>query len=105
MFMDCSLIQQYTIREDMPMAHAPDVHICEVAPRDGLQNLDAFVPTEAKCALIDAIVAAGAGEIDTGSFVPPKIVPQFADADTVMAHALTHEATTIGAPGAELQRR
>jgi len=64
MFMDCSLIQQYTIREDMPMAHAPDVHICEVAPRDGLQNLDAFVPTEAKCALIDAIVAARVGEIE-----------------------------------------
>ena len=34
------------------MARAPDVHICEVAPRDGLQNLDIFVPTEAKCALI-----------------------------------------------------
>ena len=79
------------------MARAPDVHICEVAPRDGLQNLDVFVPTEAKCALIDAIVAAGVGEIDAGSFVPPKVVPQFADVDAVMAHALTHEATTIGA--------
>ena len=82
-----------------------DVHICEVAPRDGLQNLDVFVPTEAKCALIDAVVAAGVSEIDAGSFVPPKVVPQFADVDAVMAHALTHEATTIGAPGAELQRR
>ena len=30
------------------MAHAPDVLICEVGPRDGLQNLDVFVPTEAK---------------------------------------------------------
>ena len=79
------------------MVRAPDVHICEVAPRDGLQNLDVFVPTEAKCALIDAIVAAGVGEIDAGSFVPPKVVPQFADVDAVMAHALTHEATTIGA--------
>jgi hydroxymethylglutaryl-CoA lyase len=79
------------------MAVAPDVHICEVAARDGLQNLDVFVPTEAKCALIDAIVAAGVKEIDAGSFVPPKVVPQFADVDAVMAHALTHEATTIGA--------
>lgn len=79
------------------MARAPDVHICEVAPRDGLQNLDVFVPTHAKCALIDAIVAAGVGEIDAGSFVPPKVVPQFADVDAVMAHALTHEAATIGA--------
>ncbi|MCP3459450.1 hydroxymethylglutaryl-CoA lyase [Bradyrhizobium sp. CCGUVB23] len=79
------------------MARAPDVHICEVAPRDGLQNLDVFVPTEAKCALIDTIAAAGVREIDAGSFVPPKVVPQFADVDAVMAHALTHKTVTIGA--------
>jgi hydroxymethylglutaryl-CoA lyase len=80
------------------MANAPDVHICEAGPRDGLQNLDIFLPTEAKCALIDAIVAAGVREIDAGSFVPPKVVPQFADVEIVMAHALAHkEAATIGA--------
>jgi hydroxymethylglutaryl-CoA lyase len=80
------------------MTAAPDVHICEVAARDGFQNLDVFVPTEAKCELIDAIVAAGISEIDAGSFVPPKVVPQFADVDAVMAHALQHEgAATIGA--------
>ena len=79
------------------MPDAPDVHICEVGPRDGLQNLDMFVPTEAKCALIDAIAAAGVREIDAGSFVPPKIVPQFADVDAVMAHALSHRTVTIGA--------
>jgi hydroxymethylglutaryl-CoA lyase len=79
------------------MARAPDIHICEVAPRDGLQNLDIFFPTEAKCALIDAIAAAGVREIDAGSFVPPKVVPQFADVDAVMAHALTHKTATIGA--------
>src|SRR3954470_6696424 len=79
------------------MPTAPDVHICEVAPRDGLQNLDMFVATEAKCALIDAIVAAGVREIDAGSFVPPKVIAQFADVDVVMAHALKHEDTTIGA--------
>ncbi|WP_407192832.1 hydroxymethylglutaryl-CoA lyase [Bradyrhizobium sp. STM 3566] len=79
------------------MASTPDVHICEVAPRDGLQNLDTFVPTEAKCALIDTIAAAGVREIDAGSFVPAKVVPQFADVDVVMAHALTHKSATIGA--------
>jgi len=79
------------------MPNAPDVHICEVGPRDGLQNLDMFVPTAAKCALIDAIAAAGVREIDAGSFVPPKVVPQFADVDVVMPHALAHEAITIGA--------
>lgn len=80
-----------------PTASAPDVLICEVAARDGLQNLDVFVPTEAKCALIDAIAAAGVSEIDAGSFVPPKVVPQFADVDAVMAHALAHKIATIGA--------
>jgi hydroxymethylglutaryl-CoA lyase len=80
------------------MPDAPDaVHICEVGPRDGLQNLDVFVPTEAKCALIDAIVAAGVREVDAGSFVPPKVIPQFADVEAVMTHALAHKAATIGA--------
>jgi hydroxymethylglutaryl-CoA lyase len=79
------------------MHQAPDVHICETGPRDGLQNLDCFVPTEAKCALIDAIAAAGVREIDAGSFVPPKVVPQFADVDTVMAHALRHRELITGA--------
>lgn len=65
-----------------------DVHICETGPRDGLQNLSTFVPTQAKCELIDAIVDAGVPEVDAGSFVPPKVVPQFADADAVFAHAL-----------------
>ena len=67
-----------------------DVHICETGPRDGLQNLPDFVPTQAKCELIDAIAAAGVPEIDAGSFVPPKVVPQFADADAVFAHALAN---------------
>lgn len=79
------------------MARQGDVLICEVGPRDGLQNLDIVLPTEAKCALIDAIVAAGVPEIDAGSFVPPKIVPQFADVDAVIAHALRHRGTAIGA--------
>jgi hydroxymethylglutaryl-CoA lyase len=73
------------------------VHICETGPRDGLQNLDCFGPTEAKCALIDAIVAAGVREIDAGSFVPPKVVPQFADVDTVVAHALRYPQAITGA--------
>ncbi len=79
------------------MSQSPDVHICETGPRDGLQNLPVFVPTAAKCALIDGIVAAGIAEIDAGSFVPPKVVPQFADVEQVVAHALGHRGVTIGA--------
>jgi hydroxymethylglutaryl-CoA lyase len=73
-----------------------DVHICETGTRDGLQNLP-FVATEAKRALIDGFVAAGVPEIDAGSFVPPRVVPQFADVDEVVAHALSHRNVTIGA--------
>ncbi|MGY3410895.1 hypothetical protein ACVWZV_007008 [Bradyrhizobium sp. GM5.1] len=62
-----------------------------------MQNLDVFFPTEAKSALIDAIARADVREIDAGSFVPPKVVPQFADVDAVMTHALTRKTTTIGA--------
>jgi hydroxymethylglutaryl-CoA lyase len=51
------------------MRDAPDVHVCEISPRDGLRSLDNFVPTETKCALIDAIVAASARQIDVGSSV------------------------------------
>lgn len=65
----------------------PDVHICETGPRDGLQILKVFVPTEVKCELIDAIADAGVREIDAASYVPPKVVPQFADVDIVVPHA------------------
>lgn len=79
------------------MTQSPDVHVCETGPRDGLQNLAVFVPTEAKCALIDAIVAAGVREVDAGSFVPSRVVPQFADVEQVMAHSLSHRTVITGA--------
>lgn len=79
------------------MPAVPDVHICETGPRDGLQNLPLFVPTEVKCALIDAIAAAGVREIDAGSFVPPQVVPQFADVGAVMARSLAHKGVVTGA--------
>lgn len=79
------------------MAKAESVHICESGPRDGLQNLPVQIPTAIKCALIDAIAAAGVPEIDAGSFVPAKVVPQFADVDAVISHALKNEDVKIGA--------
>jgi hydroxymethylglutaryl-CoA lyase len=66
-----------------------DVEISEVAPRDGLQMLKATMPTDAKCAWIAALAAAGLPEIEVGSFVPPKLLPQMADAAEVVAYALT----------------
>jgi hydroxymethylglutaryl-CoA lyase len=65
------------------------VHICEVGPRDGLQNAHQRMPTEAKKAWIRAIAAAGVEEIEVGSFVPPKLIPAMADTADIVAHALT----------------
>jgi len=56
--------------------------------RDGLQNIADFMPTVAKTAWIDAEAAAGVCEIEVCSFVPPKLIPQFSDAEEVVTHAL-----------------
>jgi hydroxymethylglutaryl-CoA lyase len=61
------------------------VTICEVAPRDGLQNEPVFVPTSDKVRLIDLLTATGIRYIEAASFVSPKWVPQMADGKDVMA--------------------
>jgi hydroxymethylglutaryl-CoA lyase len=66
-------------------ASGRDVEIVDVAPRDGLQNIAVFVPTETKVALIRRLVAAGVGRLEVGSFVSPKHVPQMSDIETVVA--------------------
>src|SRR5687768_6305408 len=68
---------------------AREVHICEVGPRDGLQNAKHLMPTEAKKAWIAALAAAGLEEIEVGSFVPPKLIPAMADTGDVVAFAKT----------------
>ena len=67
----------------------PSVHICEVGPRDGLQNAKHLMPTAAKKAWIQALAAAGLREIEVGSFVPPKLIPAMADTAEVVAFART----------------
>ena len=65
------------------------VQICEVGPRDGLQNAKQLMPTATKKAWISALAAAGLNEIEVGSFVPPKLIPAMADTGEVVKHALT----------------
>jgi len=72
-----------------------DVLISEVGPRDGLQSVKATMPTADKFRWIDALVAAGLREIEVCSFVPPKLMPQMADATEVVRHALTHPGITV----------
>ena len=61
------------------------VRIVEVGPRDGLQNESQIVPLAAKVGLIEALVAAGLKNVESGSFVSPKWVPQMADTAQVLA--------------------
>ena len=62
-----------------------DVFVREVGLRDGLQLVKSFVPTETKLAWIAGEATAGIPEIEATSFVPPKVIPQFADAAAVAA--------------------
>ncbi|ADP82423.1 hydroxymethylglutaryl-CoA lyase [Pseudofrankia inefficax] len=61
------------------------ITICEVGPRDGLQNERTLLSTETKLALIDRVVAGGVRRLEAVSFAHPKRVPQMADAEQVMA--------------------
>jgi hydroxymethylglutaryl-CoA lyase len=76
--------------------HPPiDILVSEVGPRDGLQSIDPIMSLAAKCAWIDAEFAAGVREIEVGSFVPAKLLPQLADTAAIVAHARTHAGLTV----------
>ncbi|CAB3889539.1 hydroxymethylglutaryl-CoA lyase [Achromobacter dolens] len=65
----------------------PQILVSEVGPRDGLQSIAAVMPTPAKLRWIGALAAAGLREIEVCSFVPPKLLPQMADAAEVVVGA------------------
>jgi hydroxymethylglutaryl-CoA lyase len=60
------------------------IEICEVGPRDGLQNEPKLVSTETKVELIKKLIDSGIRIIEAVSFVNKKVVPQMADAEEVM---------------------
>src|SRR6185503_21010148 len=64
-------------------SHASVIRIVEVGPRDGLQNESEVVPTAVKVAFVDALSKSGVAEIEAGSFVSPRAIPQLADSDEV----------------------
>ena len=59
--------------------------ICDVGPRDGLQNESRTLEPAARAELCDRLAAAGLKRIEAASFVNPKLVPQMAGAEEVMA--------------------
>jgi len=72
-------------------------YVREVGLRDGLQSIAEILPTEDKIAWLDAEHAAGVREIEVSSFVPPKLLPQLADAEAVVRHALSLPELTVSA--------
>jgi hydroxymethylglutaryl-CoA lyase len=73
----------------------PHIHICEVGPRDGLQNAKHLMATEAKKGWIRALAEAGLKEIEVGSFVPPKLIPAMADTGEIVQFARTLPGVTV----------
>jgi hydroxymethylglutaryl-CoA lyase len=60
------------------------ISICEVGPRDGLQNEQKILSTDQKVDLIIRLINSGIKKIEAVSFVNPKVIPQMADAEEVM---------------------
>jgi hydroxymethylglutaryl-CoA lyase len=82
------------------------VSICEVGPRDGFQMEAAFIPTDVKVEIIDALARTGLRRIQASSFVHPRAIPQLADAEQVFARiarvpGVTYTALVPNERGAE----
>src|SRR5215212_6662331 len=71
------------------------VLVSEVGPRDGLQSIKRSMPTGVKHRWIAALAAAGLQEIEVASFVPPKLLPQMADAAEVVREAVKIPGLTV----------
>ena len=69
----------------LPGTLPPRLRICEMGPRDGLQNIPETVSVAVKLGLIERLQAAGLPYIEVAAFVSPKAVPQMADAQAVCA--------------------
>ena len=65
----------------------PDILISEVGPRDGLQNCKAIMPTSLKTRWIQELAACGVKEIEVGSFVSQKLLPQMSDRGEIVRAA------------------
>ncbi len=73
------------------------VDICEVGPRDGLQNEPLNVRSANKVRLIEAVADAGVRRMEATSFVAPRWIPNLADADEVMTRVRRKPGVTYAA--------
>ena len=72
-----------------PFTWPQRVTLREVGLRDGLQSIACTMPTAYKLQWIQGAFAAGLREIEVGSFVPPRLLPQLADTAELVAFAKT----------------
>jgi len=75
----------------------PDILVSEVGPRDGLQSVKSIMQTSDKMAWIQSLALAGITEIEVGSFVPKKLLPQLADTHEIVEFASTIEGLAVAA--------
>ena len=70
-----------------------NVTLCEMAPRDGMQVLNAAcgIPLEDRLRLIELLMEAGFPYIEVGSFVHPKAVPAMSDTDQLVSRLKSHQ--------------
>jgi hydroxymethylglutaryl-CoA lyase len=75
----------------------PKAIVREMGLRDGLQSVRTIMPTATKIEWARREAAAGVPEIEVASFVPPKLLPQMADAGEVVPAARTIRGLTVSA--------
>ena len=73
------------------------IHMQEVGTRDGLQMEQAFVPTDDKIALVNALSNAGLSKIEVTSFTSPTAIPALKDAEMVMREITRRPGTVYSA--------
>jgi hydroxymethylglutaryl-CoA lyase len=81
--------------KDLTQSKDIDVTVSEVGPPDALQSIDRAMPTQIKIQWIQALAAAGLREIEVGSFVSPKLLPQMSDTEEVVLAARAIPGLTV----------
>jgi hydroxymethylglutaryl-CoA lyase len=88
----------------MDLAPLPGrIRLCEMGPRDGLQNIQDTVPLAVKLGLIERLQQAGLDYIEVAAFVSPKAVPQMADSEAVCAGLVRRPGVTYAALAPNVQ--
>ncbi|MGE8703133.1 MAG: hydroxymethylglutaryl-CoA lyase [Achromobacter sp.] len=80
-----------------------EVRLCEVGPRDGLQMAKGMMVGADKLRWIRQLADAGLREIEVGSFVSPRLVPQMADTGDILPEVLKIDGLTVCALACNLK--